>query len=152
MKTFNIRLFFILLFACIVQTLSAQSIRRAEGSVFARQKSDNIYEPVPAGVISYKVEKGKFWQLTSGVIESDKPKGYLTQSDGKVYYYNQNDEIVGSYVPSENRFYSISSSSGKIDTYATLFDGVLALGSGEIRYKVDQNFDPKVIGFFLFVH
>lgn len=149
----------VLLFSiCFAGVTKAQSIRWADtDKEFVRKIGDNLYEPVPAGFTSYKIEKEKFWMLCNGEPdESGKPKGHLSRKGGKTYYYNRKNEMVGYYVPATNRYYTVSvlegGAIGKEDEFAVLFEGNLYIGLGELKYKVDSSFSPEILGFFLFLH
>lgn len=136
-------------FTCLV---NAQSIKSKEGRDFFHKIGDNLYEPLPAGVISYKIDDNKFWELVNGELLADKPKGYIKYAGDKVYYFNNNDEAVGYFLPEKKRYYIVSSSLDKEDDYARIFENILYLGNGDVSYFVDKGLDPIVIGFFLFIH
>lgn len=142
-----------LLIMCFAGVVNAQAVRWADtDKEFARKIGDNLYEPVPAGVVSYKYENDKFWELLEGKPDdSGKPKGYLSKRGSKIYYFDRNDQMVGYYVPNEYRYYRVEPS-GKEDECALLYEGNLYVGLGEIRYKVDASFPSEILGFFLFVH
>jgi hypothetical protein len=148
----------LLIFAAgVFITLSAQSMRWADGKEFARKLSNTLYEPVPAGVVSYKVENGQFWELLDGISKSDKPKGYSTYANGSYSYFNSADDLVAEYIHSEGRYYTVSGKGEgvKKEAHAVLLNGVLLVVTGgdeSLRYTVEEGFDPVVIGFFLFIH
>lgn len=159
MKKINIQILrVILLVINFTGTASAQSIRWAETNTeCVRTIGKNLYEPVPAGVISYKFEKDKFWDLWAGVPhESGRPKGYLSRKGDRVYYYGRTDEMLGYYVPKTNRYYIVSvlegGAIGKEDEFALLYEGDLYMEPGLIRYKVDKSFSPEILGFILFLN
>jgi|GEM_PF-3100717 len=148
----------LLVFAvCICTLLPAQSMRWADGKEFARKLSENLYEPVPAGVVSCKIENDRFWILFNGVPQSDNPTGYYTYTDDEYVYYNGNDDIVGSYIPSQGRYYIITAKGKDIlksESYAVLVNGALYQAVNDetiVRYTVEEGFDPVVVGFFLLV-
>ncbi len=148
----------ILMLTCAIYvcgTLSAQSILNEDGTVYVRKVSGNMYKPEPAGFVSCKIENNRFWLFQDGVSISEK-QGYCTYSDGKYIYYNNNNDIVARYVPSEGRYYITTAKGSDIlkeAPYAVLLDGTLYLGSeSNIRYTVEEGFDPVAVGFFLFIY
>ena len=147
---------FVFAVAGICCTLSAQSLKWADGKEFVRKLSNTLYEPVPAGIVSYKIENNQCRMLFNGVPTSDKPKIYCSHVDGKYAYYNGDDNILGSYIPSQGRYYVISSKGNEIlkeESLAVLINGALYLNTGEepvVKYMLDEGFDPIVVGFFLF--
>ncbi|MDR3060635.1 MAG: hypothetical protein LBU57_00805 [Dysgonamonadaceae bacterium] len=148
--------FLLMFFPASFTNLQAQRMLYENGTEYARKLSENIYKPVPEGVVSYKVENNQFWSLLKGVPESNKPKGYCKYTNNMYIYYDSGDNIVASYVPSQSRYYLISAKGEDIIkeiSYAVLFDGVLHIG-GEpsVRYTVEEGFNPVVVGFFLFIH
>lgn len=161
MKKKNIKIFPVILILLVISftgTLKAQSVRWAEtNDEYARKIGENLYEPVPAGIVSYKFENDKFWMLWNGEPdESGKPKGYLSRKGDRVYYYGRNDEMLGYYVPKTNRYYIVSvledGTIGKEDEFALLYEGDLFMGFGQVKYKVDKSFSPEILGCFLFLN
>lgn len=148
----------ILVLTCAIYAcgaLSAQSMLNENGTVYIRKFSGNMYEPVPAGAISCKIENNRFWTFFNGVPLLEK-QGYCTYSNGKYIYYDNNNDIVARYVPSEGRYYITTAKGNDIlkeAPYAVLLDRTLYLGSeSNIRYTVEEGFDPVAVGFFLFIY
>jgi len=144
---------------CICSMLSAQSIWWAENKTeYCRKLSDNIYVPVNSdgslGMASYEIKNNQFWLI---IGESSEYKGYYTSSANEYVYYDRNDNIVASYVPSQGRYYAHSSQGHTIlksESYAVLINGAFYQNMNDetiIRYTVDEGFDPVVVGFFLLV-
>ncbi|MFC4673765.1 hypothetical protein [Dysgonomonas termitidis] len=151
MKRINTIMIMILL-VCFAGSIKAQSIRWADtNEEYARKIGDNLYEPVPAGVVSYKVENNKFFLLANGELEGQ--KGHLSRKGDIAYYFNGEDQMVGYYKSKDKvqRYTIVEPGSGKEDECAVLYEGTLYL-FGKVKYKVDDSFSPDVLGFFLFVH
>jgi hypothetical protein len=137
--------------------LFAQSMRWTSGEEFVRKVSSIRYESIPVGVMSYKIDNNKFWTLINGAPESDKPRGYCVYADDKYSYYNNSNDAVGRYIPSQGRYY-VTSGKGddvKEEAYAVLIDGALFLNTNSepiAKYTVEEGFDPIAVGFFLFIY
>jgi hypothetical protein len=143
----------------VCSVASAQSLWWVEnGNEYVRQVSDSTYGHLDSGgtILNYsKIVNNRFWLDINGNSEY---KGYCTYSDDKYTYYDRNDNLVATYVPSEKRYYSHSSQGHTIlksEPFAVLFKGFLYLSTGDDspkRYKVDEGFNPVAIGFLLLVY
>lgn len=154
MKPIFTKLLLLLLIFSLAEISYAQSLKWAgTNKEYARKIGDNLYEPIPAGVLSFRYDNGQFWKLFNGASESDKPVGY-SRKDGrnKIIYFNSEDQIIGYLIPSEKRYYKVEPLSGKEDQYALLYDGILYIDNGVARFNVDDDFPIDILGFFLFVH
>lgn len=159
MEKMNIKRFLVMLLVIsFTGALKAQSMRWAEtNQVFIQKIGDNHYANEPVGIVTFKFENNKFWEIWEGVPHLSKElRGSLSRKEDKTYYYNRNNVMVGYYEPATNRYTLVSAledgSIGKEDEFALLFEGDLYMGFGEIKYKVDESFPPEVVGFFIFLH
>ncbi|MBD8346883.1 hypothetical protein [Dysgonomonas sp. HGC4] len=156
MKTIYIKLSLLLLAFCMTVGVSGQSIRNDEGKELARMLTDNSFEMVHAGVVSYKLENGKFIMLFNNIPHELGSVGSYERSDSKIQYYNKEGDMIGYYVLGEGRFYRVTANVRRVvkeETAATILDGILLRNDGEgatTKFTVDNNFDPTVIGFILF--
>jgi len=147
----------VVLAAWLCGTVSAQSMRWAENNAeFCRKLSDSVYVSVNSngslGMASYKVKNNQFWMVAGDVAEY---RGYCTYSNNEYTYFDRDNNIVASYVPSQGRYYMHSAKGNTIFksvSYAVLNNGVLIPGDDSpVRYTVEKGFDPIVVGFILLV-
>jgi len=155
MKTVVRKTTLLIFVTSICSVLQAQTIRWANGEEKVRQLSKTLYEPVPAGVISYKIENNQFWRLWSGVPETDSPQAYVKYADNEYFFYTGDGVLVGSYIPSQKRYYIPGKEeyAKSKEAHAVLHNRELVVNTGgdmPVRYTIDDDFDPVAAGFFLF--
>ena len=144
--------------AGICGTVSAQSLKNAVGNVIISKKSENTYEVLHSGIMSFKIEGEKYWKLDNeiSVPQQNNHNGYCVYSNGEYVYYSRSNNIVASYNSSQGRYYLHTAEGDTIlksASYAVLSSGVLLVETGTdtpLRYTVDEGFDPVIIGFYLF--
>ncbi|MDU1891376.1 MAG: hypothetical protein E6767_11875 [Dysgonomonas sp.] len=163
MKKIKIKIVLImLLMICFVGGVEAQSIRSLGNTSEAprdiiKKIDSKTFVPVPAGVMSYKIENNKLWELVLGEIEVADPKGTCRILENRTNFYDKDNNIVGYYIKSERRFYIASGFGDQItkeESYAVLMDGILYVTAADDlpqRYSVDENIGVEIIGFYLFI-
>ena len=157
MKILRKKVVLLVLAAGFCSMVSAQSLKYSDGSDLIRKVSDNTYELKNSGILSYKIEKNKYWILDKDMQspQQDNHIGYCTLVNGEYIYYSRSNNIVGAYNVSQGRYYMHSSQGSEIlksVSIAVLSKGVLLIETGAdtpMRYTVDNGFDPVIIGFYL---
>ena len=143
---------FLLLFIifCISSALSAQSIYWGDGKEFIRKTGTDTYEPVPAGIISYKITDGKCFRYMEGELDIDAPVFRYEKAGNKVNFY-KGDEMIGYLVPAEGRYYDIYKSKGesKEEVATVLIKNKVYDGNGKVRFTVDSGFSQETLGLLL---
>jgi hypothetical protein len=152
----------ILTLCCIAAPLSAQSIRyvntrptigtQSVANTYMERIADNRYRQPGSGV-TYNIEGNDFWLRYDKAPDADVKLGSIQRSGDRVLYYKDGN-IAGYYTPADGRYYMATSEGDNVTKEAhigVLVNNKLYSGEGEeqIRYTIDANFDPVVLGMFL---
>jgi hypothetical protein len=132
-KFSKIKAIFVL--ACVIHaygTASAQKMFYENGSLYIGKASDTTYSNENEPFMLCKIENNRFAMFIGGKPVAEK-QGRCEESGGNCIYYDVKDNIVGRYVPSENRYYLVTAEGSNVlkeGIYAILLDETAYNGGG----------------------
>lgn len=144
MRILNLSLLLLFGFIMINQ---AQSLYDIQGAKIATKISPNQLNVT--GSI-FDLENGKMIEVLNGERREEQEINYTSRNGNQVEYYNAKDELIGYYIPSEKRYYRVDAKRSKDDHVALLYDGYVYTIDENPTFKVDEGFDPELIGNVLF--
>ncbi|MDR2920760.1 MAG: hypothetical protein LBV72_15535 [Tannerella sp.] len=124
-----------------------QSLYDAKGNVIATKISENRLN-VTGSV--FAMENGRMINILDGQRREDLGVNYSLREGGRIHYFNTHDEFTGYYIPSENRFYRVDAKRGEDNHIALLYEGQVYTLNENPTFKIDNGFDPELIGYVLF--
>lgn len=146
MKSYTLLL--LLLLPCFAGKSYAQSLYDKQGRVIAT-KINKAQINVTGS--TFLIEEGRMIEVWDGVRREDLGINYIRQTDGnRIEYINRKDELVGYYVPVENRFYRVEVRSGKVNHVALLYERQVYTLDEMPTFRVDTGFPPEWVGYILF--
>lgn len=141
-------LFLLLLLPCFAGKSYAQSLYDKQRRVIATKINN---EQINVTGSTFLIEEGRMIEVLDGVRREDLGINYIRQTDGnRIEYINKESQLVGYYVPSENRFYRVEVRSGKVDHVALLYEGQVYTLDEQPVFRIDASFPPEWIGCVLF--
>jgi len=145
---------FVVLFFSIATQANGQSLYFMQGDIkIATQLSDTEYGLDPNNDLTCKVEDGRLVARLKGEFFESMKTGYSVKKKDKINYYRNDGTIVGYYVPSESRYYLRSEGyqrEYKENQIALLYNNLIYVTDNKPIYRVDEGFNPELIGFILF--
>jgi hypothetical protein len=131
--------------ACSRGDLKAQAFYDAEGFQMAHRTGADTYEVTGS---AFTVRGGNLIPMFDGELREDLGGKYFKTEGDRVNYYNQDEQIVGSYETTTKRYIHIEH--GKEDYTAVLLDGAIYTDGSEPAFRLEGDFDPEFAGCILF--
>ncbi|MFT3995690.1 MAG: hypothetical protein QM660_15375 [Dysgonomonas sp.] len=145
---------FIVMLSSIIGGVNAQQSMYflPENTKIATQLSYTEFVMEPRDALNYKLENGRLIALLNGEICDNVRTGYYLKENDKIKYYREDHSIIGYYIPSQGRYYSRSEghNDSKEQQFALLYDNLIYTVDNKPVYKIDEGFNPELVGFILF--
>ncbi len=137
-----------LLLPCFAGKSYAQSLYDKQERVIATKINN---EQINVTGSTFLIEEGRMIEVLDGARREDLGINYIRQPDSnRIEYINKESQLVGYYVPSENRFYRVEVRSGKVDHVALLYEGQVYTLDEKPSFRIDAGFPPEWVGYVLF--
>lgn len=100
---------------------------------------------------TFLIEERRMIEVLNGAHQEDLGINYARKTnDNRIEYINREDELVGYYVPMENRFYRVEPRSGKVEHVALLYEGQIYTLDEIPVFRIDAGFPSEWVGYVLF--